>query len=189
MNLILVRHGEIPSNIKKVYAGRRPEKLNDKGIRQSQDVAKKLLDFRVDAIYTSPIQRAVQTAEIIREKLNVNVVTMTAFRELEMGPWEGMSEIGIARQYPKEWKIWNTRPAELRLSGRETLDELQERVLTGINAVYQNNTDKNIVIITHVAIIRVLLLWHEKKSLNLYKKIHVPNVGVFEFKLDADTGM
>ena len=105
MKIALVRHGEIPSNVNKVYAGRSPENLTEKGVRQAQDVANKLLSFNVGAIFTSPIQRAVQTAEIIRSKINAELITITAFRELEMGPWEGLSENDIAIQYPKEWVI------------------------------------------------------------------------------------
>ncbi|MBC8553808.1 MAG: histidine phosphatase family protein [Candidatus Brocadiales bacterium] len=185
MNLILVRHGEIPSNVNKVYAGRSPENLTEKGIWQAQDVARKLLGFNVDTIFTSPIQRAVQTAEIIRSKINAELITITAFRELEMGPWEGLSENDIAIQYPEELLIWNQRPAELKMPGRETLHELQERVLTGVQSVFVEKTKSNIVVISHVAIIRVLMLWNQRRSLNLYKTIHVPNAEIIELKIDT----
>jgi alpha-ribazole phosphatase/probable phosphoglycerate mutase len=184
MNLLMVRHGEIPSNTKKIYAGRSTERLTDKGVDQVEETTEKLKEYRIHALYSSPIQRAVQTAEIIGEKLRKDVVTEDAFRELELGPWEGMYEKDIARLYREEWNIWNSRPAELKLPGRETLDELLLRVLEGIRNIKDGSGD-TIVIVTHVAIIRVLLLWHAKKSLNLYKTIHVPNAGIFELKIDS----
>ncbi|GBD96587.1 MAG TPA: histidine phosphatase family protein [Nitrospirae bacterium] len=185
MNLFLVRHGEIPANVKKVYAGRSAERLTDKGIHQAEEVAEKLKSCNVHSIYSSPIQRALQTAEIIREKIKADFFIESAFREMELGPWEGLSENDVARMYPREWSIWQSRPAELKLPGRETLGELLERVLTGVQNIYRDRTSRNIVVVTHVAVIRVLLLWHAKKELNLYKTIHVPNAGVFEIGIDT----
>ena len=69
------------------------------------------------------------------------------------------------------------------MAGRETLDVLLERVLTGIRHIYKDHPDGKAVIVTHVAIIRVLLLWHAGKSLNLYKTINVPNAEVVEIRI------
>ena len=178
MNLLMIRHGEIPSNVNKVYAGRSPECLTERGVRQAREVSEKLKSCNVSAIYSSPIQRALQTARIAGEHIGIDPVVNSAFRELEMGPWEGMSEIDISGKYPEEWSTWNSDPAKLKLAGRETLEELQSRVLAGIREI--KDSGGNIVIVTHVAIIRVMLLWQSGKSLNLYKTIHVPNAEIFE---------
>ena len=183
MDLLMIRHGEIPSNINKVYAGRSPEHLTEKGVRQARQVSEKLKSLKIDALYSSPIQRALQTTQILSEDIGVDLEVDDAFRELEMGPWEGLSENDVAKEYPGEWSIWNSDPTKLRLAGRETLDELLGRVLTGVKSIYDKAKDRNVVIVTHVAIIRVLLLWHEKKSLNLYKSIHIPNAEIFEIKI------
>jgi broad specificity phosphatase PhoE len=184
MNLLMVRHGEIPSNVNKVYAGTSPEGLTEKGISQAVETSVRLKSFTVDAMYASPIHRAVQTAEIINRTVGTGFLIENAFRELEMGPWEGLSEENIAESYPEKWRLWNIRPAELRLPGRETLDELLDRVQSGIRRIYRNSVNETVVIVTHVAIIRVSLLWHEEKSLNLYKTIHVPNAKIFEIKIN-----
>jgi len=179
MNLLLIRHGEIPSNIKRTYAGRSNEGLTELGIEQAGETAAKLVSSNVDALYSSPIQRARQTSEIIGRAIHKDFQIDNAFRELEMGPWEGMSETFIAGQYPDEWHTWQTRPADLKLQGRETLDDLLKRVLSGVQGIYNSYPDKTVAVVTHVAIIRVLLLWDSGKSLNLYKTIHIPNAAVF----------
>ena len=186
MNLIMVRHGEIPSNIKKVYAGKSPEPLTERGVRQAKEVSENLKKYEVDALYSSPMQRALQTAQIIGEGIGMDLRINDAFREIEMGPWEGLSEIDVAQKYPQEWNTWNIRPAELRLPNRETLDELLKRVLTGIQRINRNEERRNIIIVTHVAVIRILLLWKAEKSLNFYKTIHVPNAGIFQIETDLD---
>lgn len=184
MNLILVRHGEIPSNVNKVYAGRSPEGLTDGGLSQARAVSEELKNYKVDALYSSPIQRAVQTAQIISSAIDVEINIKNEFREMELGPWEGMSEADIPEQYPDEWRIWNTTPHKLKLEGREPLEKLLVRVLTGIQDIYNNWPGGNVIVVTHVAIIRVLLLWHDKKSLNLYKTIHVPNAEIFNIRIE-----
>jgi len=183
MNLLLVRHGETVSNLEKIYAGRSSEWLTERGIIQAKEVSEKLKHFDVQALYSSPIQRAIQTAEIIGKTLGLNVIIEDAFQEMAMGAWEGLHEEKVALLYPEEWQLWHSRPAELELQGRETLDGLLKRVLKGIYKIQEVHGLQNVVIVTHVAIIRVLLLWHSKKSLNLYKTIHVPNAEVFEINL------
>jgi alpha-ribazole phosphatase/probable phosphoglycerate mutase len=183
MTLFLIRHGEILSNIRKIYAGKSPEPLTERGRKQAYETAERLKSIHIDSIYTSPIKRAVETAEIIGSVIGKDYLIVDEFREMEMGPWEGMSEEEIARQYPQEWDVWLRSPAELRLEGRETLNELLGRVLDGVKKVAYNHTNKDITIITHVAIIRVLYLWHNKMDLNLYKTIRVNNGEVFNLRL------
>jgi alpha-ribazole phosphatase/probable phosphoglycerate mutase len=185
MKLLLVRHGEILSNTKKIYAGKSKERLTDRGIYQVHEVAGKLKGRRIHALYTSPIQRAIQTAEIIGNVIGKEYVIEDNFREMELGPWEGLSEEKIPELYPHEWEIWQKCPDTLNLPGRETLEELLNRVLTGVRQFYDKIIDQTLVVVTHVAIIRVLLLWHAQKSLKLYKQVHVPNAEIFEVRIDT----
>lgn len=185
INLIMVRHGEIPSNLNKVYAGMSDEELTVKGTRQAKEAVGKLKELNIRAIYSSPVRRALQTAEIINEEIGVQLIVENAFREMKMGPWEGLSEYDIAGTYPEEWNVWQKRPDELVLPGRETLHELLARVLKGIQGIYKQGIEENIVIITHVAIIRIILLWHAEKSLGLYKTVPVSNAEIFKICIES----
>lgn len=179
MNLLLVRHGETVSNLKKIYAGKSSEGLTERGIAQAKQVSEKLRHLGVQALYSSPVPRAVQTAEIIGKIVGLDVIVESAFQEIGMGPWEGLFEEEVAMLYPEEWHLWQSQPSELKLHGRETLEELLRRVLDGVYKILSMHDIQNVIIVTHVAIIRVLLLWHLKKSLNLYKTIHILNAEVF----------
>ena len=174
-----VRHGEIESNIRKVYAGWSEEPLTERGVAHAKEAAKALKGKGIGALYCSPLRRTVQTAEIIGEGINREIVPDDHFKELKLGPWEGLSEDEVASAYPEEWRVWNERPAELVLEGRETLRELQERVLEGVfsRRLTQMDTDLRVVVVTHVAIIRVLMLHSEGRDLNEYKKVPVPGNG------------
>ena len=180
MKFYLVRHGEIEANIRKVYAGRSPEKLTAKGRRQASMMAEELRQSGIAKIYCSPVRRALETAEIIGSDLNKKPILEPAFAELVMGPWEGKSEAEVQRDYPTEWQIWNTRPAELILPGRETLEELRQRSLQGLAAIQaQNDYSSGVLIVTHVAVIRVLLLYQQAWELNLYRTIAIPHGKIF----------
>ena len=180
MNCHLVRHGEIESNVKKFYAGWSEEELTPRGIQQAKEAGRKLVHLGIGGIYCSPLKRAVQTADIIGHLLKKEPVVEDSFKELRLGTWEGKSEEEVKRDFPEQWQIWNTRPAELVLEGRETLQELLERVLDGIERVKAKGDGKAVLIVTHVAIIRVLLLHSQRMDLNLHKSIDVPNGKIFE---------
>jgi broad specificity phosphatase PhoE len=179
----LIRHGETESNLKRIYAGWNKEELTIKGRNQIVDLAKRLTSLEIDQIYTSPIKRALQTAQIIGYFLKITPIVEERLKELRLGIWQGMHEDEVARQYPEEWKIWNTRPAELVLDGRETLHELLERVLSGLQRIAAAENKGNVAVITHVAVIRVLQLYFGGRSLNDYRKLPVPANGcVLEFE-------
>jgi len=184
MKCYFIRHGEIESNRKKIYAGWSEEALTSRGESQAEEVAKDLISCEIDRIYTSPLKRAHQTAEIIGNVLGKSPIIEESFKELRLGLWQGMHEDEVARQYPEEWRLWNTRPAELVLGGRETLHEMLDRVLAGLRKIKLKQNCTAVLVVTHLALIRVLLLHTQKMDLNLYRTISVPNAKIFEIEID-----
>lgn len=182
MNWYFVRHGEIDANIRKIYAGRSPEALTERGRKQARMMAEKLRDLGIDEIYCSPVYRAVETAGIIGDLLAKRPIIEEAFREIAMGPWEGLSEDEVQRNFGSAWQIWNNKPTELVLEERETLEELLQRVLQGLKSIQAQNNQKTVLIVTHVAIIRVLTLFWQNLDLNLYRTVPVPHERVFSMK-------
>ena len=185
MNWYFIRHGQIDSNLKKVYSGRSDETLTDTGREQVRQTCQELSGIEIDAIYSSPLMRTRQTAEIIVDELNwdLPINAEDNFNELKMGPWEGMSEADVAANFTGEWATWNSNPAELRLDGRETLAELQSRVLNGMRSIENSASGNSILIVTHVAIIRVITLFASSQDLNCYKSIPVENAKIFSFPM------
>jgi broad specificity phosphatase PhoE len=179
MNWYLVRHGEIDANIRKIYAGRSPEVLTEQGRQQAGMMGEKLRDLGIDAIYCSPVYRAVETAEIIGDVLAKRPIIEQAFREISLGPWEGLSEDEVEQNFPAAWQIWNTKPTELVLEGRETLGELLHRVLRGLRSIQAQNNHRTLLVVTHVAIIRVLTLFWQHLDPDLYRTVPVPHGKIF----------
>jgi len=177
--IYLMRHGLTESNKKKIYAGGSMEGLCDKGMEELFDVAEKLEGFQIEKIISSPVRRAVQSAVIINSFLNLNIEIEDKFKEIQMGPWEGLSEDEVIKEYPEEWKIWNTKPSELRINDRETLAELQFRAVDGIKRLSDKAESFVLLVVTHTAVIRVLYLYYNEMPLDEYRKIDVPNNSIF----------
>ncbi len=180
--IYLVRHGSTQSNKKRIYMGWSEEGLDEEGIKKAEELSMKLKENRISKIYTSPIRRAVQTAEILNRYLSTEITIEEDLREMKLGEWKGMSEEEIKLSYPREWKIWNKRPAELILPGREKLSSVQERSIGAIKGILNENSNRRVIAVTHVAVIRCLILFCKNLDLNLYKRIDVPNTSVYELK-------
>jgi alpha-ribazole phosphatase/probable phosphoglycerate mutase len=177
--IYLIRHGLTGSNKKKIYAGWSGDSLSREGVRAVMEIGRKLKEFQIERIFSSPIRRALQTAEIINRFLKVGVEIEINLREMRIGLWEGFSEPEVASEFPEEWKIWNTRPSELKMEGRETLRELLLRTLDGIERISKWSDGSRALAVTHVALIRVLMIYHNGMNINDYRKVDVPNGAVY----------
>ena len=180
----VVRHGEIDSNRVGRYAGRSAEGLNLQGVAQTRAIAELLADVGLEGIRSSSVGRALQTATRVGELLGLSVDVDDRLDEMALGPWEGMLETDVARDYPDSHSIWLTRPNELRLPGRETLEDVQGRVTA---AIADASRTGQLLLVTHVAPIRVAILSTLGRCLSEYKRISVPNSACFRFDLRAGT--
>ena len=183
MNWYFIRHGQIASNLNKVYSGRSDEALTETGREQMRPAARELTAIDIDAVYSSPLARTRQSAEIIVNELqrDLPIRIDDSFNELQMGPWDGMAEADVEAGFPAEWALWHSEPAALQLDGRETLAELQRRVLDGLRAIRQSAPGQSVLIVSHVAVIRMVFLHADRQDLNRYKTIPVDNAKCFHF--------
>ncbi len=161
--------------------------MNHAGAAQAASLAFSLKDAGISHLFCGPLPRVVETARYIGEEVGLVPVELEEFNELAMGPWEGLTEEEVAEQFPRDWQTWNTFPATLKLPGRETLAELQQRVLSGVfKAISQSPGARQICVVSHVAVIRVMCLYSEHRSLDEYKKVPVPNATPIMLKIDEN---
>jgi alpha-ribazole phosphatase/probable phosphoglycerate mutase len=181
----IIRHGLTESNKKKIYAGWKDDSICVEGINKLLKIGKKLKKFNINKIFSSPLNRAIQTAEVMNTFLNTTIEIEDDLREMKMGKWEGLSEYDVADKFPEEWGLWNTRPSQLKLKGRETLHELQMRAINAVKKISDNSNYSRILIVTHVAIIRILMIYYNHLPLDKYRKIYVPNAGLYRLDIKA----
>jgi len=115
--------------------GRSQEGLAPEGIAQAENLGKSLLHLGIKRIYSSPMYRALETASIIANTLKVPLEIERDLPEMELGIWAGLTEEEVSKKFPEDYRLWNTKPANLILPGRETLAEVQDRALKAIYEV------------------------------------------------------
>src|SRR5258705_6213088 len=180
--LYLARHGETASNKSRRYAGRSNEGLTSDGRSQILALAGALAGENIESIWTSPVGRALESASLLSGELGIPFKEDPRLAEMLLGPWEGLTEDEVERTYPVEYVLWNTMPDHLDIDGRDTLDVLASRVMSVVEEATRQT--RPVLLMTHVAPIRVAVLRVLALDLNWYKRISIPNASC----LSADRG-
>jgi len=188
IELYITRHGVTESNKKKVYMGDSEEGLAPDGIVQAKAAGKSLQGLGLKRIFSSPMKRALETAKIIGDILNTPVESENDLAEMRLGAWKGLTEEEVSRQYPADYLLWNTRPADLTLPNRETLYEVQQRILQAIVRIKERSTTFPVLAVTHVTPIRSLIIHYQRLDMNVYRTINIQNLSVFRLQLERDRG-
>ncbi len=177
--LFLVRHGETEWNKSLRYQGHRDIPLSDKGRAQARKIAIRLSEEKIDAAYASDLSRAMQTAQIICSLHNgLEVRGLPEIRETNFGHWEGLTYREIDQQFHEVMKGWRTNPRDTRIPGGESLGEVADRCWAGLNRIIEENPDRNVLVVAHGGIIRVIVATVLGMSLNDYWKIKQDNVSL-----------
>ncbi|HEX2819606.1 MAG TPA: histidine phosphatase family protein, partial [Streptosporangiaceae bacterium] len=108
---LLLRHGQTEMSVQKRYAGRSDVPLTETGVRQVVAAAKRLASAGLSVIVSSPLQRAVQTAQEVAAATGAAVVTDEGFRETDFGAWEGLTFAEVRERWPGEVTTWLADPA------------------------------------------------------------------------------
>lgn len=184
--LYLLRHGETEWNIKRITQGSTDIKLTSRGLNQAQSAANRLVNEEIDYIYASNLSRAYETARIIGETLGINVETDKGIREMNFGGWQGLSVEDLKSRYPKEHIVWRSEPHKWSLEGAETLLQVQERTLETVNSLRKKHPNKNVLLVSHGAAIKALLLGILDIDLSNYHKLASSNTGlsIVDYKRD-----
>ena len=178
MKIVLVRHGQTDWNKKELFRGRADIPLNQVGIQQATKTAHhlKILDFSINKVYSSPLQRALQTAQAIANQLDIPPVEeVEDFIEFDYGQWEGQPYDTIKKKSPQMYKQWLNDPIQLKIPGGETLEQVKDRVKRALDLIMRQSKDQNIVIVSHKAItkiiIGILLGWEEDNYWKIEKDL------------------
>lgn len=154
----IVRHGQTNWNILGKTQGHGNSDLTDKGIEQAKDLSENIIKYPIDYVYSSDLGRAVQTADILAEKLNLDVKKTQALREMGFGKWEGLLIDEIKSDYKDIYNTWRNEPHLVNIPDGETLHIIQERVDSFINELNKKYENKHILLVTHSVTVRVMLL-------------------------------
>mgnify|MGYP000040504373 CR=1 FL=1 len=174
----LVRHGETEWNASSKVQGNMDTELNDKGIKQAELVALRLAKENIDVLYTSSLKRAKATAEMIGKQIKLEVNELHEFREICLGPWEGLTLKEINESYTEHYRIYRESPSDFNMPGAETFLQVSERFCNAINNITTQNKDKNIVIVSHGAAIKAAIITILGIDIVHYNKFRIDNASI-----------
>ena len=156
--IIFLRHGQAKNNTDRILAGRTEGvPLTDVGEQQAQHTAELLEHMNISAIYSSPIQRAKHTAEIVGKHNSLDVTIDDRLIELDMGKFTGMAYDEIFNDHGNVFMKFYQGDLEIAHNGVETFDEVKKRVLGIVDHVIENHPDQNVVLVTHMDPIKAML--------------------------------
>lgn len=130
--LLLVRHGRHdwldPASNR--LAGRLPGvHLNSVGREEAAALGQRLAGEPPDRIASSPLERTLETARIIGDRVGRPVTVDERLIETDLGPWEGMPVCDVVARYPEAWRLWRTAPTRLEVPGFEPVEAVADRML------------------------------------------------------------
>lgn len=184
MRLILVRHGQTEWNANGRYQGQSNVALSELGRSQAECLAENFPVQRLDAIYSSDLDRARETAECVGRKFGVPVCLESAFRELSFGDWEGLTYKEISTRWPEEANKLFTAPDALKIPNGELFQELQKRALAKIAVICKEHNDKTVAVFAHGAINKTILAGLMHIPLHYLWSLRQDNTAVNIFRLD-----
>ncbi len=154
--ILLVRHGESAANRDNVFAGNYDAELLPRGYEQARLTAQYIKEnFAVDAVYSSDLSRAYNTALCIAGELDLPVTADRRFREIDAGVWDGVAFKQIIKDYPQEFQAWVSDIGHSVCPGGENIQELGERIMSALCERARENDRKTIVIASHATSVRV----------------------------------
>ncbi len=155
--LLLVRHGETDWNREQRFQGHADPPLNQTGRAQAVDLSVALAAEPLAAVYSSPLYRALETAEIVAATHGQEPVTVDALMEVDVGAWQGLTRAEIEERYPDEFARWLNHVDGFGFADGESHEQLGARVIPALLGLAATHPGERILAVTHGGPIRAAL--------------------------------
>ncbi|MBX6377623.1 MAG: alpha-ribazole phosphatase [Clostridia bacterium] len=177
MDVFLVRHGETTWNRSGRYQGHRDVPLSPEGQRQAERLAARLRCLAFDAVLSSDLRRAVDTAAPVATAVGVPVEMVPELREMNFGAWEGFTFREVERRFPESARAYREDAADARPPGGETLREVQARAVRAL-AERWRPTWRRVLVVTHGATIKALVCHYLGLDLSFRRSFVIDNASI-----------
>lgn len=188
VRLLLIRHGESVWNRENRWQGHADIPLSETGRIQAQQLARHMKSEQrsIRALYTSDLQRARETADILGQALSMTPTATAVWREMDIGTWSGLTTVEVAARYPEEWERLR-QGEDLPRGGGETFAEFQGRLLRALDTYRRIHAGQNIAVVTHGGAVRALLLHCQGWDISRFRDIEkIGNTGVSEIHVSPN---
>ena len=183
--IILVRHGFSTANERNEYAGNKDYPLSAIGQQQAQLCGRHFEGIHIDALYSSHLSRAYNTALPISKATGIDIVIDTDLRECDGGEWEGVEYNELCRRYPEEYGKWVEDIGHAVCPGGESVEHFAKRIVGAVSRIAQRHEGKTVCIATHATPIRVITATAKGLAISEFKYVAWCNnasINVFEYE-------
>lgn len=185
MKFIWIRHAQTIWNTQHRTQGRTDTPLDETGLLQAERLAERLKFYRLNAIYSSPLQRALQTATLLGRMADVPVIPDDRLTEIDFGEWEGLKFDEIAALFPEVFQHWRVHPFTTEIPGAETPGEVLARMrdfFEHINAA----SDDTVAIISHTLPLKLMVAHLIGLPYDRIHSLRFDNTGTTEIEVHPD---
>lgn len=183
---LLVRHGQTSWNKNNKYQGQTNIPLNDIGKEQAYHISKRLAKEKLNAVYSSDLDRAIETAHIIAKPHNLEVIPTEDMREINFGSWEGYNFEQIMRIWPEQYQKWINDPWNYNPPGGESLGELTRRVKNFMLKTAARHPGQNVLVVSHAGPIRAFLSVILELKKQFFWKFKISNASLTIVNYDGE---
>jgi len=155
--IVLLRHGQTAWNKQEIFRGQADVPLDEVGLRQAQALANALCAEPISQVFTSPLTRAVQTAEAVAESRGLVPVPVPRFIDIDFGAWEGLAHEVVRERFPELYATWQAQPEKVTFPGGENLDAVCQRASAALTELVQQSPGQTIALVAHRVVNKVLI--------------------------------
>jgi probable phosphoglycerate mutase len=157
--IVLVRHGQTEWNRVERFRGQADVPLEETGLAQAEATAQRIVaEWRPVAVYSSPLSRAVKTAEAIARQFGLSVQIHRGLTDINYGQWQGLTPDEARERWPELVDAWYRTPETAQIPGGETLNNLRVRTMEAVRELAARHPGKTIVLVGHTVVNRAILL-------------------------------
>ncbi|MFT5194327.1 MAG: putative phosphomutase (TIGR03848 family) [Candidatus Promineifilaceae bacterium] len=168
--IILLRHGENEWVKEHKLAGWIPGvHLNENGRQQAKDAAERLAHLPITTLYSSPVERCMETAQVLATKIGLEIVELPEVGEVRYGDWEGKKIEDLAKL--PEWHVVQHAPSRHAFPGGESMRAVQTRMVDALESLAEKHGDEMIVVCAHADLIKMALAHYLGTHLDLFQRI------------------
>ena len=183
--ILLARHGETDWNREGRFQGWADPPLNATGRAQAVDLSVQLMAEELAAVYSSPLRRAYETAEVVAASRGLEPVTVDALREVDVGSWSGLSRAEIEQRFPEQYARWLDYGQGWE--DGETYEQMVDRVVEALQKLAEARDGERILAVTHGGPMRAASAFADRVSYADARRRSpvVGNTAVLEFAVEA----
>jgi len=173
------------------FQGQTDIPLIEDGRRQAAALGRRMSSLKLEALYSSDLVRAYETAQIVASYHNKQVETVPELKELNFGEWEGLTHSEIKKKYPEELELWWNNPFSINVPGGESFSELSKRAVNAIKKIVRKHRNGRVAVVTHGGVIRCIIGHTMGIAPSKYWRLRVNNasISILDFPRNEDDGI